>query len=37
VRATCGGHDRINDDFRARLPNLDVLIDATRAQAEAAC
>lgn len=37
VRATCGGHDRINDAFRTRLPNLDILIDTPRAHAMAAC
>jgi DNA-binding LacI/PurR family transcriptional regulator len=28
VRATCGGADRLDDDFRARLPGLTLLADA---------
>lgn len=27
VRATCGGSTKIDDDFRARLPNLDIVVD----------
>lgn len=27
VRATCGGSMKIDDDFRARLPNLDIVVD----------
>lgn len=27
VRATCGGSAKIDDDFRARLPNLDIVVD----------
>lgn len=27
VRATCGGSTKIDDEFRARLPNLDIVVD----------
>ncbi len=37
VRATCGGLDRIDDDFRARLPDLDIFLDAGHRPVAAVC
>jgi DNA-binding LacI/PurR family transcriptional regulator len=27
VRSTCGGRDKITDEFRSRLPDLDIIVD----------
>ncbi|EIQ01232.1 transcriptional regulator [Opitutaceae bacterium TAV1] len=35
VRSTCGGRGKIDDDFRARLPMLNIIMPATAAEAPA--